>query len=777
MVVATVVMDDMSYDKDWKNADDIYRILSINNNDKNAEEKSPLTFSGMGPTLTNTFPEVENYCRASVAKRRVRIGNNEDGIELNAIITEPSVWKVFDFKIQQGNPLEFIKGYTNLVITERFKRQYFKDSDPVGKIITNMTSGQSNESYLITGVIKEIPDNSHLRADVLVISEYNTSTDKQLLKIEAGTFYQEYLLLKPGTSAVTFTKKLNEWYENYITSELKATYSFQLQSVKDVYLESDFDGSTSVKGSIRNIYIFSVVAVLLLLIACINFINLTTARALKRVREVGIRKVMGAGLKVLIAQFLIESVIFFAISFVLGMTLYHLFIQSVEIYIGHKLTLTLTSSVLLFVCSCSFILLVSLFTGLYPAWVLSRARPTSVLSGSISDKTDNAILRKSLIIGQFVVSIIILISTLVIQAQLRYFNQKDLGYDKDNLMVIDYNSWGMQGQAFKQEILKLAAVQNVSIAKWSPGMSSGSMSMEIDDPEQKDNKLKVWYIAGDIDLVQTLRLQLLNGRMFNKNLSTDALNFDSLVRKDISKLIVAEKTQPVIMTAHTAKLLQMGKLNVSYKDIKGIPVGIIKDFNNESLRTGLKPCFITAQGNMMYGNMLIRISPGTQKWVIDGINRIWKQYYPERVLQYNWVDDLLNNQYRAEYKLQQLFTFFSLLIVFLACMGLFGLVSFSTEQRTKEIGIRKVLGATIADIVALVSKDFLTLVVIAFFIASPITLYIMNLWLQDYSYRIEIEWWMFILVGMFSVLIAFVTVSFQAIKAALMNPVKSLRSE
>jgi putative ABC transport system permease protein len=775
LLVATVVLDDLSYDRQWKNEKDIYRVISVDNSNKNEENKSAESYSGLGPVLKKTFPEVKEYCRMSDIKDRIKLGKSKDGIELRALTSEPSVWNMFDFTVIQGNPKKFIKGYVNLVISEKVKKQFFPNSDPVGQMVYTVPSWGKSKGYLITGVIKDMPSNTHLRADVLEISEYS-AYDDLLNKDGNGNFYPQYFLLKPGTSKSLFTLKINEWYKNYMGG--KARNSYEFQPIKDVYLRSNFASNQAVQGGIRNVYIFSGVSILLLLIACINFINLTTSRALKRLREAGIRKVLGAGRKELIGQFLFESLIFFGIAFVFGILFYNIFLSSVEMFLEHPLSLKLYSSVPLFTSTCGFVLLISVTTGLYPAFLLSGRHPVETISGKLTASAGSGLLRKSLVVTQFIISTTIIISAFVIHNQLQYIDHKDLGFDKKNLLDINFNNWEGKGKVFKQEVLRLPGVENASISNWSPSNGGGSMSMQFDDPSQKNNKITVWYIEGDRDLASTLKLQLIKGRLFDNNLFTDALNVDSLRdKKEYQKINSQQLSQPVIMTNFTAKTFNVKQPGIKGNFTEGTPIGIIKDFNNETLHTVIKPTVIRAVQNPQYGDMLVRINPNATKQVLTGIQRLWEQFYPEKVFQFTWTDETLNAQYKAEQKQQQLFTFFSLLVVFLACLGLFGLAAFTAEQRTKEIGIRKVLGASVAGITALLSKEFLKLVVVAVLIASPIAWYAMNKWLQDFAYRINIEWWVFVLSGGLAVFIAFITVSFQSIKAAIANPVKSLRSE
>ncbi|MCQ6956599.1 ABC transporter permease [Mucilaginibacter aquariorum] len=768
LIVATVVIDELSYDHQWTKGKDIYRVLSINNNVK-GNDKMPVVFSGFGPSVKKDMPEVAEYCRVSVGKDRLQLGSYKEGIALKAMRAEPSVWNMFDFNILQGNPKQFVKGYTNLIISKKIQQQYFPNQDVVGKIISNLPEYGKPKQYLITGVIDDIPQNTHLRADVITLKEYKTS-DNVMPESGYFTFEPSYILLKPGTPVNAFSQKVNKWYRAYMGK--KDDYSFELQSIKDVYLRSDFSGVQTVHGSIQNVYIFSAVAALLLIIACINFVNLTISRVFNRAKETGVRKVLGAGKGQLLVRFLSESVLFFVISFLLAIFLYPFLLKPVETYLGHQLVSNLYSSAFLFITVCG-VLLVSVCTGLYPAWFLSRPKPIVILRDKVSADIQLNFLKKALVVGQFVISVAIIGITVIVHNQISFMSNKDLGFDKNNLLNISYTEWGKSGKAFKQQVKQISGVQNASITDWYPSSGAGNMSRTV--LVQKD-KMDVYFIQGDADLPLVLKLQLKTGRLLNPQLGADAMDSDSLMSGSSKETLALKAMQPLLITNYTAGLLEM-KLNSTTSKFEGIPVGIVKDFYSESLHNKIKPTIIQAVSNPQWGAMLVRVIPGTEKQVLTNLDKLYKQYYPDKPFQYNWVSDQVNEQYKAEFKLQQLFTFFSLLIVFLACMGLFGLVSFTAEQRVKEIGIRKVLGAGLGDIVGLISKDYLRLVIISIVIATPIAWYAMSKWLQDFAYRIDIQWWVFALAGGLAVLIAFFTISLQSVKAAIANPVKSLRSE
>jgi len=772
LIVATVVFDELSYDHQWSKADDIYRVLS-KNNDVKGDEPMPVTFSGLGPSVKKDLPEVDNYCRMYVSDDKLQLNNNKTGISFRNLSAEASVWNVLDFKVIEGAPQKFVKGYNNLVITKKIQQQYFANQNPIGKIIYNQPNYGAPQPYLITGVIDNIPQNTHLRADYITIVEYSNSYNGMPKKGEGYTFLPQYILLKHGTSSAAFTDKLDNWYKTETKGQM-GDYSFQLQNIKDVYLRSNFNGVQQVHGSITTVYVFAGVAALLLIIACINFINLTISRVFNRSKETGIRKVLGAAKLQLIVRFLSESLIFFVLSFLLAIVLYPLFLKPVETYLDHPLVLNLYNSGFLIIAICG-VFVVSLLTGLYPAWFLSRPKPIIILRNKLTSDVQLNLLKKGLVVGQFVISVAIIMVTLVVHNQLDFISHKDLGYNKNNLLNINFTMFGPSGTAFKQAVKQIPGVDNASIANWAPTEGLGTWSSEVPVPGQK-GKVNVYCIVGDVDLPATMGFKVKTGRLFSQQFAVDTMNSDSSMGGTSAATVAMMKQRSVLATGYTAALLGM-KMNTPINKISGLPVGVVEDFNSQSLHDKLQPTIIEAISNPKYGNMLVRIKPGTEKQVLTAINKQYKAFYPDKTFQYHWISDEVDAQYKAEYKLQQLFTCFSMLIIFLACLGLFGLVSFTAEQRVKEIGIRKVLGASISNIITLISKDYLGLVMVAICIASPIAWYAMNKWLQDFAYRISIQWWVFALTGVLALLIAFITVSFQSVKAAIANPVESLRSE
>ena len=776
MIVATVVIDDLSYDKQWSRGDDLYRIISVNKMGEGLYDRSASSFAGLGTILKSDYPEVETVAELSSAKQRFRLDEKyPNGIEVTALSADTSVWQMLDIKASEGNPRKYVVGSRNLVISESFKRKFFPNENPVGKFIYDVpTYSEKPDQFLITGVIKDIPSNTHLRADVIILQK---GRRESLNKNEYGTFSQNYVLMKPGTDMVKFAKKLNKWYAGFVDAPKPLQWEFQPMS--DIYLHSDFEKYQEVKGSYSTIYIFSGVAILLLIIACVNFINLSTARAIQRLKETGVRKILGAGRRQLIFQFLTESFLFFVISTFLATLIYQLSLKPLEHFIGHELAQTFLSKFYLLGIAYAIIFLISFLTGFYPAWIMSGFKPAATLKGKLREGNifGQNFVRKGLVILQFSISIVILVALIIVQQQVSFMKNKDIGFNKNNLLSIASITWDGKGDVFKNELLNQNGVIAASITSWLPSVGAGFMSKEVDDPNRPGTKVRVWFIDADLDLANTLGLRLKSGRLFDKNISADTVSQNLMMRMDSLEYVTTARRQSSIITAYTAKVFHINSFNKPIENALTSPVGIVDDFFNESLKTPMEPTIIIAEKSPQYGGMFIRIRPGTEKQVLASLNTIWRKFYPDKLLEVKWVDDMLASQYEVESKLQILFGFFSGLSMLLAALGIFGLIVQATTQRIKEIGIRKILGASVKSIVRLFSVDFLKLIFISILIASPIAWWLMTKWLEDFAYRITISWWSFLIAGSMALLVALATISFQAIKAAIANPVNSLRTE
>lgn len=774
MLVATVVIDDLSYDKFWKRSDDLYKVNMYNPlaDGLNKQSSSPL---GLGAALMEQFPELENYAAINTSESQLRIKEGDQNpVSVRAIDGDSTLLDLLDFQMLSSGKLSFVAGQENIIITESFRDTYFKGEDPVGKFMFDVQ--HNTPFYFISAVIKDIPQNTHLRAQAIVLRKPSTSS---LHKKGYGGYRNTYFLLKPATDRDAFTQKVNQWYAEYMDLDDKAVSTFEFQSIKDVYLNSDFDERLNVKSTIQTVYIFGGIGALLLLIACINFVNLSTARVMKRLKEMGVRKVLGAGRQQLMVQFLTESLLFFGLSIILAYVLYSLSIPPIQSFLGHELANTLVSEWSVILITVIGVFTLSIIVGLYPAWLMSGFKPVISLKGKLSNTTVFAPtwVRQMLVVVQFTIAIVVLVALLVVNKQLEFLNEKDLGYNKEDLLYISRQVWDGKEEAFKTELKKISGVEAVSISEWNPQLGIGTMKSSFDHPLKEGEKLTADFIIADFDFPQTIGMKIQKGRFLDPQYGNDSYSIDSTMRMAKEVYEAYRDSRSVITTNSTAKMLGIDSLGNIIRNVGFRTVGIVADFHNKSLHQALEPVFILAQKETETGSMFIRIKPGSEKETIPAISELSHRFYPNKILDVNWVSDILAQQYEAEQKQRSLFVFFSNLMLFVSALGVFGLIIHAAEQRVKEIGIRKVLGASVAGIVRMLSSDFVKLVFIAVLIASPIAWWTMNKWLQDFAYRVDIEWWMFVLAGMLAVVIALLTVSFQAVKAAVAKPVDSLRDE
>jgi putative ABC transport system permease protein len=714
----------------------------------------------LSPALKKNFPEVEEYAFITPAELRFQVGDEKnEGVLTNVLLADTAVFHLLDFNVIQGNPAAYKEGYTNLILTRSFTRKYFRSQNVVGNTVYDKAVyGEKPTQYLITGIIDDLPVNSHLRAEVLIVGPREK---EELNPKQGGTLSDHYLLVRPGTDMREFTKKVNRWYKSFVTIPNPFDHAFQ--SISNIYLDSPFAANQKVRGDRQRIVIFSAVAALLLIIACINFINLSTAKAASRMGDISIRKLLGAERKHIIKRVLIETLLFFGSSTALALFLYSISLSPVETFLGHSLGKTVFSDPILSASMLGGLVVAALISGTYPALLISGFRPAGVLKGSLMSNRNmgRSFMRQALVIVQFSLCIGVLIAMIVVHQQLRYMDKADIGFNKHNLINIGFISWDGKGEVFKNELNHIPGVMISSRCMWTPSKGPGSMLSDIKDPNHPGNIITLRHLVGDLDFAQTLGLRLREGRYLSNNFAAD----------------VAAENNSCLITATTTRILGMQKLNEPMKMIRITPVGILDDFHNESFREALGPTVVSADTNSAYGGMLVRVKDGTVSQVQSGIRQLWARLFPEKVLELNLVSDMLDHQYEQEQKLRQLFSFFGVLTMLLASLGIFGLILHSIQERMKEIAIRKVLGGSAVSIAWLLSSSFSKLVVVAILIASPFAMWCMTQWLQSFAFRVALDWTVPLIAGTAALSIALLTVSWQAIKAALINPVQLLRNE
>lgn len=753
---------ELSYDSFHAKADRTYRIVS--------DIKTPTeVINGSGPSwavphhLPKEFPEVEATVRVSGASLLVRKGDVKFQEE-NTLWADSTFFQVFDFKLIKGNPKAALKDQFSIVFTESAAKKYFGKSDPIGQTI--LLTGEGLNAT-VTGVMKDIPDNSQIKADMLVsmstlTGNFNKGLDDQWSNYGSSAF----VLLKPGTDPKVFQSKLPGFLEKYSGKAMKESQMYVtliLEPLKDVYLYSKRDGkNTRNTGNINNVYIFSVVAVFILLIACINFVNLTTARSTERAKEVGIRKVVGAAKTQLARQFVGESVLICLIAFGLTLALSAALLPLFNQLSGKNVSLGIfensTNILMFFLASIG----IGLLAGIYPALVLSSFKPVIVLKGRFATGTRGIILRKALVVAQFSISIALIIGTIVVYNQMKYMRSRELGFSKDQMVIIKTGNDPAK-DAFRQSLTSIPAVKSTAMSSSVPGTGNPGAYSEI---ENKNGDLQIanldLYFV-DFDYIPHFKIQMAAGRPFSKEFLTDTTQA-MILNEAAVKMFGYASAQEAI----GRRFKQWGR--------EGKIIGVIKNFHFRALQEPIKPLSMRIEpggANLVSVNISSANVPAT----IADIESKWKSLVPNRPFSYFFLDEFFDQQYRSEERFGKLFLNFAILAIFISCLGLLGLASYSTMQRTKEIGIRKVMGASVRGIINLLSKEFLKLVIISFFIAMPLAWYLMNMWLEDFAYRTNIGWWVFVIAGMIALVIALFTVSFQAVRAAVANPVRSLRTE
>ncbi|MBS1531024.1 MAG: ABC transporter permease [Bacteroidetes bacterium] len=768
LLIVFYVVDELSYDKYNTKADRIYRVtvdaMLNGHGGKYATTEGPLEAA-----LKDNFPEIEKATRiidksglaVSASKFNIRKGSSNIR-ETRVAYTESSLFDVFTLPMISGDPKKSLDDPHTAVVTESAARKYFGKTDATGQVLTiNDTS-----LYRVTGVIKDIPLQSHFNYDFLL--SFSTLPESHW-KGWGYSGVHNYLLLRPGANIKSLESRIAalEIKNSPVSSKVWTAggnyLRTELTPLLDIHLKSNAELELDKGGSMQYVYIFSVIAVIMLLIACVNFMNLSTARSSNRAKEVGVRKVLGSARVNLIAQFLTESTLVTLVSTFIAIGLAVLLMPLFNQVAGKQLGFNLQSLTWLVTSLIAIVLVVGFLAGSYPAFYLSNFQPIQVLKGKLSAGFKNNFLRSSLVVFQFGISIALIICTLVIYNQLNYIHNKSLGFDREQVLVVKNTAvLGKQAESLEKEIKQMPGAANATMSLYQPTGDDRLKTGLFPDKEidvKKDILSEFWSV--DEDYINTMGLQLVAGRNFSKQLTSDS-----------SAVIINE--------AFVEKFGQKDPLNkFIYRDSYGVQqfhiVGVVKNFNFESLRDKISPLVLVYSPDN--GAISVKVKTADLSGLVSKIEDKWKQFSPNQQFSYSFMDQDFDASYRSEHKLGTLFISFSALAILIACLGLFGLAAYAAEQRTKEIGIRKVLGASVSGIVGMLSIDFIRLVVISMLIASPLAWYFMNKWLQDFAYRTEFHWWILAIAGAVAILIAFVTISFQSVKAALANPVKSLRSE
>ncbi|KAA2239613.1 FtsX-like permease family protein [Chitinophaga agrisoli] len=772
LLIALYTRHELSYDLNYPKAARIYRAIIDWGSPDTRSTYLPAPFAD---ALKKDFPEVEQAGRFSdsqlfgAGNAQVRRSDKEENTyEEGIILADQELLDILQVRFIYGSPAHALDRPNTIVITKRKADKYFPNENPVGK--TLILNDEPKKTYEIGGVIENFPETSHLQCDFLLSLkgvEFWPGEQTHWL----ATNYHVYILLRPGTDAAKFQEKLSTAKQKYLVASAQRTgdkgiielfkkVRLEIQSLKDIHLRSSGINDKLTYGDIRLVWLFGAIAGFILIIAAINFINLSTARSANRAREVGLRRTIGASRNSLIRQFLSESLLFSFLSFALGILLAWLLLPYFNTLSGKSLSIpwnTWWLAPLLIVSAA----VIGLLAGLYPSFYLSSFQPIHVLKGNISHGNKRSNTRNILVVFQFATSIALIIGTFVIYRQMKYILNKEVGFDKEQVLVIQgTNTIGDRLPAFKKALLQLPGVSNATISDYLPvtGTKRDDNLFFEEGKLQENTQVSGQQWVVDHDYIKTMNMHIMAGRDFSPNMPTDS--------------------QAVIINQTMARQLgfknPLGK-RITNTDKTWSVIGVIEDFHFESFRKNIRPlCLVLGSSNSI---LSVKVNTADMKQIIPSITSVWKDFAPHQTIRYTFLDQRFARMYADVQRIGQLFSGFALLAIMVACLGLFGLSAFTAEQRTKEIGIRKVLGASVSNVAVLLSKDFLKLVLVAIAIASPVAWYTMSTWLENFAYHINIEWWVFVLAGLMAATIAILTVSLQTVKAALMNPVQSLRSE
>ena len=757
LLIFLYVQHELSYDQFHEKKDRIYRVVT--------DIKTPTetlnswsTSAPMAAYMKADFPEVKDMVRFDDAGLLIQRGE-QTFQEDKSMFVDSAFFRVFDFLLLQGNPNTALVAPFSIVLTEDAAQRYFGDEDPLGQRLRM----EGEYDLTVTGVMQNVPENSNFTFEMLL--SLSTRLEK-LYPDRAEQWdsfgYGSYVLLAEGANPSTLESKLPAFLNNYVSEEDRDAYTLFLEPLTDVYFS---DRGAPQTGSMTNIKIFSIIAIFVLLIAGINFTNLATARATERAKEVGIRKVVGAVRGQLVGQFLCESLLLSLLAFALALLAGELLLPAFNQLSGKTVATSILQNTYYLPLFLSVALLVGLLAGLYPALVLSGFRSVAILKGRFSSSRRGVVLRQALVVAQFAISIMLIAGTAVVYTQLDYMRNQALGFKQEQMLVIDFrydDAVQEKIEAFKQQLGNHPEVRSISASSSVPGQRNNGAFTEIENPagDMQASNVNLFYV--DHNFLPQYEMPLAAGRAFSRDFATDT-----------AALIVNEALVKSYGYASPEEIIGQ---RFSQWGVEGPIVGVVKDYHFRSLQQAIEPMTIRLEPTRARF-LSLNVTSNDMPRTVSALQQQWQTLAPQRPFNYFFLDQSFDEQYRAEARFGELFIYFAGLAIFIACLGLLGLISYTIVQRTQEIGIRKVLGATESSIVRLLSKDFLVLVLVAFGVAVPLAWYALDRWLADFAYRVAMPWWIFALAGLLATVIAMLTVSVQSVRAATANPVDSLRSE
>ncbi len=774
LLITLYVSDELKYDQYNDKADRIYRV-NVDLKFGGVEQKFAVASAPLAFTMRSEYPQIENVVRFRNYGPSVVKKGQQNIQESRIIFADSTLFSVFTLSMIAGDPATALKEPNSIVITKTIAEKYFGTTNATGQVLRF-----NNETdYKVTGVIEDVPQNSHFVYDFFITM---VNSEESRNDIWPSFNFNTYFLLRKGTDPKKIEAAFDEVSRKYMWPQVQdmmkvdpvefqksGNYmNMSLMPLKDIHLKSDRIAELSANSDVQVVYIFSVIAVFILLIACINFMNLSTARSANRAKEVGVRKVLGTQRSNLVHQFLTESVLMSLISFIVAALIATLLIPFFNQLAAKNLTLSPIDHPVLLPVLLGGAIVVGLLAGSYPAFYLSAFQPIQVLKGRLAGGFKKSSLRSSLVVFQFTISIALIIGTIVIYNQLTYIQNKKLGFNKEQVLTV-HSAYvlGDKAETFKNEVNKFQGVQSATLSGYLPVPSSRSDQPFFPEGIIDDKKaVAMQYWAVDHDYIHTLGMEIKDGRNFSRDFLTDSTGV--IINETAAQLFGFKDPVGKIITSLEDFSNPQSKTNHTI-------IGVVKNFHFQSLRDniGALCMYLGASRDAVS----FRLEANSISGNIKNVETLWKNMAPGEPFNYSFLDEDFSSMYNSEQRIGKIFISFAVLAILIACLGLFGLATYAAEQRTKEIGIRKVLGATVSNIVGMLSKDFLKLVAIAAIIAFPIAWWGMHKWLEDFAFRISIPWWIFILAGVIAALIAFITISLQAVKVATTNPVKNLRTE
>ncbi|WP_405400707.1 ABC transporter permease [Maribacter sp. Asnod2-G09] len=776
LVISLYIYDELSYDKMFTDADRIYRI-DTDIKFGGAEMKAGEAAAPMAETLKRDYPQVESTVRLrTIGSAYVKKeGGNRSAKENHIAFADSTMFDFFGIELLAGNAKTALTGTNSLVLTKSAAEKHFGDTDVIGQNLLL----DNTDTYTVTGVIEDMPQNSYFNDYSVFLAMAGNVASRE--DNWGGNNYFTFVKLIPEANAEDFHKPLQDMLERYMlpwsqkyfpgmTAESFAASGnyirYHTMPLTNIHLYSDRDTEMNATSSIQNIYILSFIGLFLIILASVNFMNLSTAHSLKRAKEVGVRKTLGSNRMNLVFQFLTESGLIAFVSLLAALIISMIALPFFNSFTGKSIVIPFTQP-LFWLALLGATFLLGLFSGSYPAFFMSRFTAVKSLKGSSAESVGNGRVRNALVIFQFSISVFLIVSTLVVFQQLNYIQNKDLGFSKDRVLLInEIGALESKTKAFKEQIANMAFVESVTLSDYYPTPSWRSNTSFFEEGARDQEfaiQMQEWKV--DSDYLKTMEMEIVAGRDFNPKYVSDS-----------TAIIINEATLPIMnVNAEEALGMRISEEieleNPTYYTI----IGVVKDFHFTSLRNNIEALGIQLKSDAE--NMAVRMSGGNFVNNISAIESTWNAMAPGQPFDYRFMDEAFNTTYEAEQKLSKIFFIFTMLSIFIACLGLFGLAAFNAEKRTKEIGVRKVLGATVSQISYRLTVDFLKLVGVAILVSLPLGWFAMNKWLEDFSYRIEIGFGIFALAALLAIIVAIVTVSYQSIKAAVVNPVKSLRSE